>query len=49
MQNRVCRGKVEFQVETFFEKEILKPKEVFYLSYCWMQVDVPVYDQMALR
>ena len=34
---------------TFFERGILKPKEVFYLSYCWTQVRMPVYDQIALE
>ena len=34
---------------TFFETGILKPKEVFYLSYCWSQVRMPVYDQIALN
>ena len=33
-KKRVCRKKVGFQVRTFFERGFLKPKEVFYLSYC---------------
>ena len=32
----------------FFEKEILKPEEAFYLSYCWTKVRMPVHNQTAL-
>ena len=32
----------------FIKRGILKPKKVFYLSYCWTQVRMPVYDQIAL-
>ena len=47
-KKRVCRKKVEFQAGTFFEKRILKSKEVFYLSYCWTQVCMRVHYQTAL-
>ena len=47
--NEGKRKKLVFQVETFFEREILNLKEVFYLSYFWIQVRMPAYDQTALK
>ena len=47
MQKGSVQEKGGVSRETFFERRILKPKEVFYLSYCWTRVRMPVYDQTA--